>query len=160
MSKKQINKCYAIHYLDNNENKIVKTWTECSKLIKGRCNRYHGFATKQDAEDWLKSFSSSPSPANKPQSNFHKIKNNTKTYHIELDKILSDKFQNKLKLLGIKAEDCIVNLIKEYMDSKIENVIVNNSTQNKTSTVKAQSPPVSKPIRIPSKYNIDIQYEE
>ena len=57
MTNKPKSKCYAIHYIDNNENKIIKTWAECSKLIKGRSNKYHGFANEKDAKEWLNSFS-------------------------------------------------------------------------------------------------------
>ena len=99
---------------------------------------------------------------------YNKINKQTRLFRIELDSKLADKFQNKLDLLGIKAEICIVNLIKEYMDSEIENTLTNNENISNSSFSKVvtsssaikQVKNTKQTNRNTYNYSIDIEYEE
>ncbi|MCL5017496.1 MAG: ribonuclease H family protein [Patescibacteria group bacterium] len=48
------NKYYAYLLTDKNRSGIVENWKECEKIVSGKDARYKSFASKTDAENWLK----------------------------------------------------------------------------------------------------------
>lgn len=56
MGKKQEKKnCYAVHWIDEKKDFVVKSWTECQKLIEGHNTMFKGFMNEEQANGWLAS---------------------------------------------------------------------------------------------------------
>ena len=54
MSNK-IKKYYAYLLLSNGRSGILENWKECEELVSGKEARYRSFASREEAENWLKS---------------------------------------------------------------------------------------------------------
>ncbi len=53
MSKKNVKKFYAIHYIDEKRNEIVTSWPEAQEKMKGHNNMFKSFLTEGEAKTWL-----------------------------------------------------------------------------------------------------------
>lgn len=119
MAQKKHKFCYAIHYLDTNEDKIVFSWSECQKYTKGRSNNYRGFMSECDALEWLSNFSIKKSVApqltEKAKSFPHKPEKKKRRYQVQLDAKTAYDLENRAHNLKLSPELLLKNLVEEYL---------------------------------------------
>lgn len=119
MAKKQRKNCYAIHFLDNGEDVIVKTWADCQKRTKGRGNMFKGFMSEDEAREWLASITGKKEQAHKEQvkrsKEIKRAKGTKATYLVQLEPEADKAFRKRVMEIGMPAEKLIENLILEYL---------------------------------------------
>ena len=117
--QKQKKSCYAIHYLDNGENIIVKAWSECQKKTKGRGNMFKGFASETEAKEWLNSISPKQEAAHREQVKRNKKAKNAEAakvlFELRLERQVADDLQKRSAALKMNPETLVENLILEYL---------------------------------------------
>lgn len=119
MSKKVNKKFYAIHFINDNENVITESWTECQELTKGRNNMFKGFMKQEEAEDWLKNIT--PEQEERHNEIVQKnrkvkaMKQSQVQYTFRIDKKMSDDLQKKLNALHISVDKVMNDMIREYL---------------------------------------------
>lgn len=52
--KNKTKKYYAYLLLNNNKSGVLENWKECKKNVSGKEARYRSFASREEAENWLK----------------------------------------------------------------------------------------------------------
>lgn len=114
--------CYAIHLINEKRDIVVKTWVECQNLTKGKNNLFKGFATENEAWDWLNSITEADERRHDEivarQREIKRIKQEKKKddeYRFRLDKKTSELFQEKLEQMHLNAEFVIKDFIKEWI---------------------------------------------
>lgn len=53
--KKKKKNCYAVHWIEEKKDFVVKSWTECQRLIEGHNMMFKGFMNEEQANEWLSS---------------------------------------------------------------------------------------------------------
>ena len=53
MSKKNVKKFYALHFIGEKQDEIVESWTEAQEKLKGYNNMFKSFLTEEEAKAWL-----------------------------------------------------------------------------------------------------------
>lgn len=119
MGKKGAKKYYAIKEGRRN-NLIVENWKECSELTQGYKSVFKSFATKDEAENYLRgdTIKSSEEKSMLP-SNLNNSKRTKKANYkvsAELDKETYIKFVDKCKTFEYEEGKIIKLLIREWVD--------------------------------------------
>lgn len=119
MAKKAKKSCYAIHLINEKKDMIVSTWSECQQITKGHNNMFKGFATEQEAKEWLSSITEEKEKKHDEivayQREIKRIKKSQKEYRFRLDEQTSQLFQEKLERMHMNADEVIKDFIKEYI---------------------------------------------
>lgn len=119
MSKKVNKKFYAIHFINDNENVITESWTECQELTKGRNNMFKGFMSREDAEEWLSQITPDQEERHNEMVKKNRIvktmKQSQVQYAFRIDKKMSDDLQEKLDALHISIDKLMNDMIYEYL---------------------------------------------
>lgn len=117
--RKPKKKCYAIHWIDEKKDMIVTTWPECQKKIKGHNNMFKGFQSEEEAKKWLAGITRQKEKKHnemvEKNKEIKRIKKSKVRYQFRLDKALSDKFQEKLKIMRLDVDAVIADFIREYV---------------------------------------------
>lgn len=53
MSKKNVKKYYALHFIGKKQDEIVESWAEAQEKLKGHNNMFKSFLTEEEAKSWL-----------------------------------------------------------------------------------------------------------
>lgn len=112
---------YGVHFMDGRteENVIFYTWEEEQKATFHVPHMMHGFETEEEANTWFKEITvQSEENHNKLAAQHREIKKTNKNkveYRFSLEKGLSDKFQDKLKIMRTDIDTVITDFIKEYI---------------------------------------------
>lgn len=119
MGKKTSKKFYAIHFINDNENIITESWSECQELTKGRNNMFKGFMSKEDAEGWLSQITPDQEERHNEMVKTNRIvktmKQSQVQYAFRIDKKMSDDLQEKLNALHISIDKLMNDMIYEYL---------------------------------------------
>lgn len=119
MAKKQKKNCYAVHWIDEKKDFIVKSWDECQKLTKGHNNMFKGFMSDDEAKEWLKGITKQKEEKHSEQvkknREIKKIKKDRIQYMFRIDKNLSDDLQKELNNLHISVDRLMDDLIRDYL---------------------------------------------
>lgn len=111
-------KYYAIKKGKGIENKIVTSWAECEKLVKGCHSLYKGFKRKDEALQYLEvvNVEVALEKVKKGMEHTKKFKATTKTIPaMRLDKELVEQFNKKCKDMDITDKQAIESLLKEWV---------------------------------------------
>lgn len=109
---------YAIKKGKGVENKIVTSWEECEKLVKGCPALYKGFKTKDEALKYLETVNVEVAveKVKKGMEHTKKVKATTKTIPaMRFDKELVEQFNKKCKEMDITDKQAIESLLKEWV---------------------------------------------
>ena len=117
--KKQKKNFYAIHYIGTGESIIVKTWEECQKKTKGRANKFKGFATEEEAREWLAGIDGKKITSNQRHIEKHKeVKKSPAgktTFQIRLERQAISDLRKKADSFNMPVDFLVENLILEYL---------------------------------------------
>lgn len=118
MAKNKKQKYYAIKEGKGVKDKIVLTWTECEKLVKGYPSVYKSFSTNEEALSYLSSVNVDKVKQQTKIGMEHtrKIKSTTRPLNLRLDKCLIDRFEDKCMEIGLSKEVVIKGMIEEWLD--------------------------------------------
>ncbi len=120
MAKKQLKKCYAIHFINEKRDEIVFSWRECQEKMKGHNNMFKGFMTEEEAKKWLTGITKEKEEHHNKQVELHKqqkraknIKISTpKTYTFMLDEKYSKVLDEWLSARKMKLSDYMKEIIE------------------------------------------------
>lgn len=119
MASKKTKKYYAIKKGINTENKIVRTWSECEKLVKGYPAIYKSFKSEEEAKEYLGSIQNieKKQEENKKAMEFNKKrkKNTVSLSGIRIKKELYAELEAKCKEYNWNIEFAIKKLIEEWV---------------------------------------------
>jgi ribonuclease HI len=65
-------KYYAYLLLGKNRSGVLENWKECEKIVSGKEARYRSFASREEAENWLKNGANYEIKATKPSKKLEK----------------------------------------------------------------------------------------
>lgn len=112
-------KYYAVHWIDEKEDMIVTTWPECQKKIKGHNNMFKGFQSEEEAKKWLAGITVQQERKHdemvKKGKELKRINKSKVRYQFRLDKELSDKFKEKLRIMRVDVDTVVTDFIREYV---------------------------------------------
>ena len=117
--RKPKKKCYAIHWIDEHKDFIVTTWPECQKAIKGHNNMFKGFQSEEEAKKWIAGITVQQERKHdemvKKGKELKRINKSKVRYQFRLEKELSDKFKEKLRIMRVDVDTVVSDFIREYV---------------------------------------------
>lgn len=116
--KSKRKKYYAIKEGNGVENIIVRSWSQCSKLVLGYKAVYKSFLTEEEALKYLDTVDvEKVKEQTKKGIELKKIrKETTRAFTIRLDKKLYDDFIAKCDAFEMSKEKMIEEMIKEWVE--------------------------------------------
>lgn len=122
MATKQ--KYYAIKIGKGVKDKVVTTWAECEKLVKGYPAVYKSFKTEEEALEYLKAIKDVDKKLeeNNKAMEYNKAKKKGTVSVVNLlkgvriDKVIAEEFEAKCKDLNISKDKILNELIKEWVE--------------------------------------------
>lgn len=117
MSKQKKQKYYAIKEGKGVKDKIVRSWDECEKLVKGYPAVYKSFLTKEEALKYLGSVHPEKvkEQAKKGMEAKKLQKANTRALNVRLDKKLIEDFEAKCEEIRLSKEVVLKGMIEEWL---------------------------------------------
>lgn len=113
----KLKKYYAIKEGKNVKDKIVRSWTECEKLVKGYPAVYKSFKTEEEAIQYLRTVNTEKlKRQTKKGIEFKKKQKETKKLlSVKLDKDLVIDFEEKCKKMNISKELILKGVLEEWL---------------------------------------------
>lgn len=117
VKKKTKNKYYAIKEGKGVKDKIVRSWAECEKLVKGCPAVYKSFRTEEEALGNLNTVDTDivREQAKKGIEASKKKRATTRMLSARLDKDLVIKFEEKCKKIDIPKEMILKAMLEEWL---------------------------------------------
>lgn len=117
-------KYYAIKVGKGVKDKIVTTWSECEKLVKGYPSIYKSFRTKEEALEYLSILRNIELKVkeNNKAMEYNKVKKQgtVSIAHlfkgVRVDRNVAEMMEEKCKDLNISKEKLLNELLKEWVD--------------------------------------------
>lgn len=99
---KQHKNFYAVFYRESKQSFVVKSWSECQRIMRGHNNLMREFSTEAEAKAWLESLTE------------HKCASRV-SYRVSLSSKDDNQLQKRLAVLRMTPSQLIENLILEYL---------------------------------------------
>ena len=117
MAKQKKQKYYAIKEGKGVKDKIVRSWAECEKLVKGYPAVYKSFLTEEEALKYLGSVKPEKvkEQAKKGMEVRKLQKATTRALNVRLDKKLVEDFEAKCEEMGLSKGTVLKGMIEEWL---------------------------------------------
>lgn len=117
MAKQKKQKYYAIKEGKGVKDKIVRSWDECEKMVKGYPAVYKSFLTEEEALKYLSTVNPEKvkEQAKKGMEAKKHQKATTRALNIRLDKKLVEDFEAKCEGMGLSKEVVLKGMIEEWL---------------------------------------------
>ena len=138
--KKKKKNCYAVHWIEEKKDFVVKSWTECQRLIEGHNMMFKGFMNEEQANEWLSSITEQDERKHneiveklKRRDNFRYLNGlSLETRNLVMGEVKAGNknlYHSVMSVLGYRCQEGRIGIVEEEVQSYINKYDIDSEIQ-------------------------------